>query len=66
MRKIQTSSGYYKIKVGAKEIKLYVADIKMISKRRRNKNPPLPLFEEEAMMPKMARKSSDTAEQIII
>ncbi len=66
MRKIPTSSGYYKIKVGAKEIKLYVADLKMISKRRRNKNPPLPIYEEDTMMGKLVRKTSDNAEQITI
>jgi hypothetical protein len=43
-----------------------VADLKMISKRRKNKNPPLPIYEEDEMTVKMMRKTSDNAEQIII
>jgi hypothetical protein len=43
-RKEKVLSGYYRIKVGEKEYRVYALDLKMISKRKRIKRPPLPSF----------------------
>lgn len=60
MRTIQASKGYYKIRQGLKEYKIYLSDLKMISKRRSRKTPALPLYyEDDEMTTKMKRKTSD-------
>ncbi len=46
MRTIKVSSGFYKIKVGDREYKVYVSDLKMISKKRKKGTPPLPIYDE--------------------
>ncbi len=43
MRKVVDST-FYKMKVGFKEYKIYVKDLKMIKKLRKKKCPPLPHF----------------------
>ncbi len=47
MRKIQVTNGYYKIQVGSKHFKVYATDLKMIVKRRKTKNPPVPAYIED-------------------
>jgi len=67
MRTIQVNGGYYKIKVGHKDLKVYVADLKMIAKRRKTKNPPVPNYmEEDESSGKLMRKSSDSTEPVSI
>jgi|JI7StandDraft_1071085.scaffolds.fasta_scaffold352412_1 hypothetical protein len=44
MRTVQVTAGFYKIKMGEKNFKVYASDLKMISKRRKSKNPPLPAY----------------------
>lgn len=62
MRTIQACRGYYKIKRGLKEYKIYASDLKMISKRRCRKTPALPVYYEDDEMDlemKMKRKVTD-------
>lgn len=44
MRTIQVKNGYYRTIMGNKIYKIYVSDLKMISKRRKCQKPPLPIF----------------------
>lgn len=44
MRTIQVKSGFYKIKMGEREYKVYASDLKMISKRRKGRSLPLPYY----------------------
>lgn len=44
MRTIQASNGFYKIRVGHTNYKVYASDLKMISKRRKSKTPPVPVY----------------------
>lgn len=46
MRTIQIANGFYRVNMGNKDYKIYVADLKMISKRRKGKKPALPVYTE--------------------
>jgi hypothetical protein len=50
MRTVQVSSGFYKIKIGEKDYKVYASDLKMISKRRKAKRPPVPFYYDDDYM----------------
>lgn len=64
MRKVQVVGGYYRIKVGQREYKVYASDLKMISKRRKAARPPLPAYEDhEEIIPDMERKESELTEE---
>ncbi len=61
MRTIQVGSGFYKIKVGVTSYRVYASDLKMISKRRKNKTPPVPMYyEDDELIGSIQRKSSST------
>lgn len=61
MRTIPASGGYYKIKVGGRECKVYVADLKMITKKRKSKTPPVPCYDDDSMLNSLVKKDSETA-----
>ena len=46
MRKVVVEGGFYKIRVGRKDCKVYVKDLKMLKKLRKKKCPPIPKYEE--------------------
>jgi len=46
MRTVKVSGGFYKIKIGPKDYKVYASDLKMISKRRKAVRPPVPMYED--------------------
>lgn len=59
MRTIQVSNGFYKIRVGDTNYKVYASDLKMISKRRKNRTPPVPMYhEDDEVETNIRRKSS--------
>lgn len=65
MRTIQVSSGFYKIVVGNKEFKLFAKDIRMISKRRKARTPPLPRFiDEDDVKDRLKGQANNTSSEV--
>lgn len=61
MRTVQVPRGFYRLKQGLKEYKIYASDLKMISKRRYRKTPALPVFcEDDEPILKIERRTTDT------
>lgn len=64
MRTVQVTGGFYKIKIGDKDYKVYASDLKMISKRRKAKRPPVPSYNDDDYIElSLERKTSQLTEE---
>lgn len=45
MKKVIVEGGFYKMKVGSREYKIYLKDLRMMKKLRKKQSPPLPKYD---------------------